>query len=78
LRPGVIRTPVRNSDHWFTKPEHKTSNSGATKELIENAESDLASYLAQIVQECPDLVSLIEAWPKLSLELRRAIAKMVQ
>jgi hypothetical protein len=38
----------------------------------------LARFLAPIIEEHPDLATLIEAWPKLSPELRAAILRMVR
>jgi len=63
--------------HWFTKPENRSSNSFTAKELTKNEKSDLASYLASIVEKHPELVELIKAWPSLSSEERRIIFKIV-
>jgi hypothetical protein len=64
---------IRTDNHWFTKPEHNTPKSTGSQALTKTGGSDLASYLALIVQEHPDLSTPIEAWPKLSVDLQRAI-----
>jgi len=46
------------------------------KPLTDFPENDLASFLAQIVREHPDLSTLIEAWPVLSGDIRTAILRI--
>jgi len=44
--------------------------------LAQVPKPDLASCLAQIVQDHPELTTLIEAWPALSTDIRTAILRI--
>ena len=48
------------------------------KALTKQAETVLASCLAQIVQEYPELARLLEAWPDLPEHIKAAIKALVQ
>ena len=48
------------------------------KELTKNAKSVLAPCLSQVVDKYPELIKLIEAWPKLSDKKRWEVIGMVK
>jgi len=61
----------------FTKPKHKIPNILDNQVLTNSPETDLASYLALVVERYPELVELVRAWPSLSAEVRKIILKIV-
>ena len=58
-------------------PLNENDNPLSNKEFTEDTENDLAENLALILQNHPDLVEIIRAWPGLPVDVRRAIVKMV-
>ena len=69
------RTPLRAGD--FKSP---TENSylSAIEELKKNSETDFAKSLANILQNEPGLVHVIEAWTNLSDQMKTGILAMVK
>jgi len=68
---------IRTDNHWFTKPESKTPKSFENQSLTKTPEIDLASHLAQIIQQHPELAKVIDTWPTLSEEQKRIILKIL-
>jgi hypothetical protein len=53
----------------------------ANKTLTETSSDDLAidlAYTIKTIQKYPELVRIIEAWPRLLDEIRRAIVKIIE
>jgi len=69
---------------WFTAPrvglEPTRSNRQGidNKELTENENPVLSTGLDKIVQKYPEIVKLIQAWPKLPETIRSAIVAIVR
>lgn len=72
--PGGTRT----CDLRFRKPLVKNHISLKNQSVTKSKKIDLAHFLAEILAENPDLIPVIEKWPAVSLELRRAIGKMLE
>ena len=62
----------------FSKPKRQDAKGITDTALTESTGNDLALFLAQIVQEDPDLTKLIEAWPTLSKDIRAAILRLAE
>jgi hypothetical protein len=76
-RPCTTPGRTRTCDLRIRNPHINNAKGFIDKELTQPPENDLASFLAHIVKNHPELVNLIEAWPDLSPELRVGIVKMV-
>ena len=68
---------IQTDNPWFTKPSGENGKPRRNKVLTNTSENDLASFLAQIIQEHPELSALIETWPALSKEIRTAILRII-
>ena len=58
-------------------PPSENCNSLSKQPLTSDHQNDLASILAQIVRQHPELGGLIERWPNVAPELRAAILRMI-
>jgi len=47
------------------------------KEVMKNAEADLAEILAEIIQKHPELTEIVQAWPDLPEKVKSAILGMI-
>lgn len=76
---GLIKPTVgfESTTTGLQKPENGASKPFTAKVPTKNEKSDLAPYLASIVEKYPELVELIKAWPILSSEEKRIIFKIV-
>ena len=61
----------------FLKLQDRNGNPLKDKPLTTLSQNDLASFLAEIVKEHPELTALIETWPTLSADFRAAILRIV-
>jgi hypothetical protein len=59
-------------------PKSELAQTSSTPHFTARRKNDLARFLAPIIEEHPDLVTLVEVWPSLSPELRAAILRMVR
>jgi len=56
----------------------KNANELENKAFTNTGKIDLPQILPKIISEFPDLIPLIEKWPAVSIELRRAIGRMIE
>ena len=68
--------PVRFPARRFSKPDY-TSEAAETTSTYENKADVLASCLALLRQESPDLAAVVEAWDQLPPAIRSGIVAMV-
>jgi hypothetical protein len=61
----------------FANRNTKQAKPLQNKALTENGKTDLACFLASISGTDPDLAAVIRSWPGLSVELKKAIVKIV-
>ncbi len=71
LRRASFRSPVGQID--ATKSQAKSHTA-----LTQPQEMSWASYWAPIVQKCPELARLIEAWPTLPEQTKTKIKAMIE
>lgn len=62
----------------FSKPSTETCNPLTDQDVTENTESVLASCLAFLRRESPDLAAIVEAWETLPPALKAGILAMVE
>ena len=62
----------------FPKPTPKSNQLPAKQEVTDSVDSITAKSLAKILQNCPDLNLIVEAWPDLPEAVKVGIAAMVK
>jgi hypothetical protein len=72
--PGKIRT----CDLRFRKPRPENPKGLTDTALTDTHRTDLASGLAQIIREHPELSKLVQVWPTLPQGARAAILQMIE
>ena len=66
---------IRTDNPWFTKPTPEDAKTLSEQQLAEERRTDSADYLAQILEQYPELAELATIWPSLSVELRDAVRR---